>query len=176
MKNSLTPAGIEPAPYRFVARHLNHCATAFSKCWGIFSQGQGSRGVTLATCPPTRSSEFENWRRYILTLRHVWFNAQEQIYFLLKTLLFNTANNHYGLVKNTSSSWCSWRVRRVSCSLKNTWKLNYYRYWYCTISDRKETVLRKPHTSLANRVSRSVEKHWCGWLKERKDKYNRNSL
>ena len=28
MKNPLTPAGIEPATLRFVAQHLNHCATA----------------------------------------------------------------------------------------------------------------------------------------------------
>jgi len=28
MKNPLTPAGIEPATYRFVAQLLNHCATA----------------------------------------------------------------------------------------------------------------------------------------------------
>jgi len=27
MKNPLTPAGIEPAAFRFVAQHLNHCAT-----------------------------------------------------------------------------------------------------------------------------------------------------
>ena len=29
MKNPLTPAGIGPVTYRFVAQHLNHCATAF---------------------------------------------------------------------------------------------------------------------------------------------------
>ena len=28
MKNPLTLAGIEPANFRFVAQHLNHCATA----------------------------------------------------------------------------------------------------------------------------------------------------
>jgi hypothetical protein len=28
MKNSMTPAGIEPATFRFVAQHLKHCATA----------------------------------------------------------------------------------------------------------------------------------------------------
>jgi len=28
MKNPLTPAGIEPATFRFVAQHLNRCATA----------------------------------------------------------------------------------------------------------------------------------------------------
>jgi len=27
MKNPLTPAGIEPATFRFVAQHFNHCAT-----------------------------------------------------------------------------------------------------------------------------------------------------
>jgi len=26
-KNPLTPAGIEPASFRFIAQHLNHCAT-----------------------------------------------------------------------------------------------------------------------------------------------------
>jgi len=28
VKNPLTPAGIKPATFRFVAQHLNHCATA----------------------------------------------------------------------------------------------------------------------------------------------------
>jgi len=28
MKNPLTVAGIEPATFRFAARHLKHCATA----------------------------------------------------------------------------------------------------------------------------------------------------
>jgi hypothetical protein len=28
MKNRLTLAGIEPATFRFVAQHLNHCATS----------------------------------------------------------------------------------------------------------------------------------------------------
>jgi len=28
MKNPLTPAGIEPATFRFAAQHLNHCSTA----------------------------------------------------------------------------------------------------------------------------------------------------
>ena len=27
MKNPMTPAGIEPATFQFVAQHLNHCAT-----------------------------------------------------------------------------------------------------------------------------------------------------
>ena len=28
LKIPMTPAGIEPATFRFVAQHLNHCATA----------------------------------------------------------------------------------------------------------------------------------------------------
>ena len=35
MKNPLTPAGIEPATFRFVAQHLNHCATAVPTLAGI---------------------------------------------------------------------------------------------------------------------------------------------
>ena len=34
MKNPLTPAGIEPATFRFVAPHLNHCATAVPTDYG----------------------------------------------------------------------------------------------------------------------------------------------
>ena len=32
MKNPMTLAGIEPATFRFVAQHLNHCATAVRLC------------------------------------------------------------------------------------------------------------------------------------------------
>jgi hypothetical protein len=31
MKNPMTPAGIEPAIFRFVAQYLNHCATAMPR-------------------------------------------------------------------------------------------------------------------------------------------------
>ena len=31
MKYPMTPEGIEPASFRFVAQHLNHCATAVPK-------------------------------------------------------------------------------------------------------------------------------------------------
>ena len=31
MKNPLIPAGIEPATFRFIAQHVNHCATAVPK-------------------------------------------------------------------------------------------------------------------------------------------------
>ena len=37
MKNPLTPAGIEPVNFRFVAQYLNHCATAVpSLKWTCF--------------------------------------------------------------------------------------------------------------------------------------------
>ena len=35
MKNPLTLAGTEPATFRFVAQHLNHCATAVMLLTGI---------------------------------------------------------------------------------------------------------------------------------------------
>jgi len=34
MKNPMTPSGIEPATSRFVAQHLNHCATMVPPKWG----------------------------------------------------------------------------------------------------------------------------------------------
>ena len=45
-KIPLTPAGIEPATFRIVAQHLNHCA---KQKWvpGAFSGGKGSRCVRL---------------------------------------------------------------------------------------------------------------------------------
>jgi len=71
MKNPLTPAGIEPATFRFVAQHLNHCATAVPKIqgkgkdilarpWG-FQEAEASRisrqsahGVGKVVCPKHR--------------------------------------------------------------------------------------------------------------------------
>jgi len=41
MKNPLTSAGIEPATFRFVAQHLNHCATAVSGCVRTLHKGMG---------------------------------------------------------------------------------------------------------------------------------------
>jgi len=40
IKNSLTPAGIEPATFRIVAQHLNHCATAVPNRSGYLTQFQ----------------------------------------------------------------------------------------------------------------------------------------
>ena len=38
MKNPVTPAGIQPATFRFVAQHLNHCATAVPPGQVIYKQ------------------------------------------------------------------------------------------------------------------------------------------
>ena len=38
MKNPLTLAGIEPATFRFVAQHLNHCATAVPEMYSIYQK------------------------------------------------------------------------------------------------------------------------------------------
>ena len=42
IKNPLIPAGIEPATFRFVAQHLNHCATAVP-----FSRERYSKNVQI---------------------------------------------------------------------------------------------------------------------------------
>jgi len=35
MKNPLTPAGVKPATFGFVAQHLSHCATAVPVLDGV---------------------------------------------------------------------------------------------------------------------------------------------
>jgi hypothetical protein len=50
----MTPAGIEKATFRFVAQHLNHCATAVSdrnEYQEYFLWGKGGRCVRLTTLP-----------------------------------------------------------------------------------------------------------------------------
>ena len=51
MKNSLTPAGIEPATFRFVAQHLNHCATAVPNT-------RVSQSYTVPSFPGTATGHF----------------------------------------------------------------------------------------------------------------------
>ena len=55
MKDPLTPAGIEPATFRFVAQHLNYCATAVpKKQLGVqkheFTLVSGSYGAYVTLC------------------------------------------------------------------------------------------------------------------------------
>ena len=54
MKNTLTPAGIEPATFRFVVQHVNHCATAVPEyLWyvGEMILTGEDRGTVRGTCP-----------------------------------------------------------------------------------------------------------------------------
>jgi hypothetical protein len=41
MKKPMTPAGIEPETFRFVAQYLNHCATAEQKAVLLAIHGPG---------------------------------------------------------------------------------------------------------------------------------------
>ena len=44
----MTPAGIEPATFRFVAQHLNHCATAVPTGYIIYSQTEKGQDIKLS--------------------------------------------------------------------------------------------------------------------------------
>jgi len=49
MKNTMTPAGIEPATSRFVTQHLNHCATAVNwRYMLLFDNGKHKTNFTLS--------------------------------------------------------------------------------------------------------------------------------
>jgi len=64
MKNPLTPAGIEPATFRFVTQHLNHCTTTVpnrSEYQEYFLWGKYGRCLELTTLPPPCVSRLEIW-------------------------------------------------------------------------------------------------------------------
>ena len=59
LKNPLTPAGIEPATFRFVAQLLNHCATAD----GLLSCATKSKGFFHDTWRSTLHSPSHDYQR-----------------------------------------------------------------------------------------------------------------
>jgi hypothetical protein len=61
MKNPLTPAGIEPATFRFVAQHLNHCDTAVP--WPNPVRRSKCAAIPTAECPTTTT----NYHRQVKT-------------------------------------------------------------------------------------------------------------
>jgi hypothetical protein len=60
MKNSMTPSGIEPATFWFVAHCLNHCATALSTC----------------TCYHLKSNLFSQNTTYIYIYKNIAINLE----------------------------------------------------------------------------------------------------
>ena len=54
MKNPLTPAGIEPTTFRFVAQNLNHCATA------VPTYRPFTRSKACSWLPPPSRAEVKN--------------------------------------------------------------------------------------------------------------------
>jgi len=60
----MTPVGIEPVTFRFVAQHLNHCATTVTnrnEYQEYFVRGKGSRCERLTTLPPSCADCHEIW-------------------------------------------------------------------------------------------------------------------
>jgi len=66
MKNPLTPAGIEPATFRFVAQHLNHCATTVSSCVRTLHKGMGGGRYSFTH---GRNTPRKERSRYLLNRR-----------------------------------------------------------------------------------------------------------
>jgi len=72
MKNPLTPAGIEPATFRFVAQHLNHCAITVP-----YYKEEGKKIFYCFECSqavPSRSS-----RKARLEIKHSFGYSKEKM-------------------------------------------------------------------------------------------------
>ena len=63
MKNPLTPAGIEPATFLFVAQHLNHCATAVPLiiCVSRTTAGHRNENVDTMLYVPKQTVPRSTW-------------------------------------------------------------------------------------------------------------------
>ena len=62
----MTPAGIEPSTFQFVAQHINHCATAVpnrNEYQEYFQGGKCGRCLGLTTLPHSCANYLETWER-----------------------------------------------------------------------------------------------------------------
>jgi len=122
MKNPLTPAGIEPATYGFVAQHLNHCATVVPKGdkdrlkmkeWGEISNLSFN---ALAT------NRWKSAALVCLSVRKQQIEKLNQSSWNLILELLNKSTNHFSFSKTNYKilSTVSWSY------LHSNW-LNIYR-------------------------------------------------
>ena len=66
VKNPLTLAGIEPATFRFVAQHLNHCATAVPRLKPLFIANSSVIMFCTLTLTGTNLEPFLNKRTWCI--------------------------------------------------------------------------------------------------------------
>jgi len=138
MKYPLTPAGIEPATFRFVAQHLKHCATAVPSFVCCFT----NKIITFVWCKPGSVENCFVWRM-ALYFYFAWEMGLRQIFDLNRTtanlyawrmqvrqILFLEECN-YGkflcLRNATTANSCARRIQvRQILSLKNATTANSY--------------------------------------------------
>ena len=68
-KIPMTPAGIEPATFQFVAQHLNHCAMAF-----LFSKSENYTGFSYEMCYVPTAVALKIWVFWVVTTCH-WMST-----------------------------------------------------------------------------------------------------
>jgi len=97
LKIPMTPAGIEPATFRFAAQNLNHCATALITEIRVVNQGVGCiKILSWLSDIQAATSEKPN----IITLTHFFYNFTQ-----LVNILFERINkgalDHFLFVSET---------------------------------------------------------------------------
>ena len=137
MKNPLTPAGIEPATFGFVAQHLNHCGTAVPTQQlvpGIFPEGyrrpvHRADNLTAFMCRLSWNLRASNcWNlqslsRPAIGLLYLYLYTlyRKQI---LKELFFSLEHSFQSDVSNftTLKSFCTWK-KNITVELFIDWEV-----------------------------------------------------
>ena len=97
-KMPMTPAGIEPATFRFVAQHLNHCVTAVPNL-----QHESPRSTNISTSNKKLRAQIVQWIRWpgygLSEGRYVGWRERNQqestnLVFIIKLLEIEVDNKH----------------------------------------------------------------------------------
>ena len=84
----MTPAGIEPATFRFVAQHLNHCATAVPIQWvvGAILLGLKQMGCEYDHSTPSNAEVKNEWSYTTIPLCACVVCARKTLHVMINTV------------------------------------------------------------------------------------------
>ena len=132
-KIPMTPAGIEPVTFRFVAQHLNHCATAVpnrNKYQEYSLWHKGSQCLRLTTLPPSYTKCLEIWEPQPPGTLRACSGLQLDCFTFLHSLQCHTNLKGYLLIMENKHATIFVTVWGI-CECYEQWYGGQFRNWNC---------------------------------------------